>query len=137
MANSKNKRPDAQKTRTPVLEWLLGGLGVALLVSCVAFLIYEGIADDERPGRILASVKEIVGAESAYIVTFELHNSGSQALANVHVTARITDGANEVERVQTVIDYLPGRSHQEGGFYFTNDPRAFKLEITPEGYQKP
>jgi uncharacterized protein (TIGR02588 family) len=89
------------------------------------------------PGYCLANVKEIVGGQNAYIVTFELHNSGSQTLANVHVSARIVDGGREAERVQTVIDYLPGRSHQEGGFYFTNDLRAFKLEITPEGYQKP
>jgi uncharacterized protein (TIGR02588 family) len=53
------------------------------------------------------------------------------------VTARLVDGDREVERVQTVIDYLAGRSHQEGGFYFKHDPRAFDLQITPEGYQKP
>ena len=126
-----------QKAQTPFIEWLLGGVGVILLLSCVAFLIYEGVTNNEEPGAITASVKEIVSAGDAYVVTFELHNAGSQTLSNVHLTARLMDGEREVERVQTTIDYLPGRSQQEGGFYFKHDPKSLGVEITPEGYQKP
>jgi uncharacterized protein (TIGR02588 family) len=135
---TKKKTPEpAQKAKTPFLEWLLGGVGVVLLLSCITFLIYEGITSDEQPGAITASVKEILSAGDAYVVTFELHNAGSQTLSNVHLTARLTDGEREIERVQTVIDYLPGRSQQEGGFYFKHDPKNLDVEITPEGYQKP
>jgi uncharacterized protein (TIGR02588 family) len=135
-AKKKTSEP-VQKGKTPFLEWLLGGVGVVLLLSCITFLMYEGITSNEQPGAITASVKEILSAGDAYVVTFELHNAGSQTLSNVHLTARLTDGEREVERVQTVIDYLPGRSQQEGGFYFKHDPRNLHVEITPEGYQKP
>jgi uncharacterized protein (TIGR02588 family) len=137
MTTKKKSSEPAQKAKTPFLEWLLGGVGVVLLLSCITFLIYEGITSDEQPGAITASVKEILSAGDAYVVTFELHNAGSQTLSNVHLTARLTDGEREVERVQTVIDYLPGRSQQEGGFYFKHDPKNLDVEITPEGYQKP
>jgi uncharacterized protein (TIGR02588 family) len=134
---SKRKPSESREADTPLLEWLLGGIGAVLVTTCVAFLIYEGVSNGEEPGAISASVKDIVSADGAHIVTFELHNAGSQTLSNLHVTAHLTAGDREVERVQTVIDYLPGRSHQEGGFYFKNDPRKFRLEIAPEGFQKP
>ena len=83
-------------SRTPLLERLLGGVGVVLLVACVVFLIYEGTHGDEKPGRVTASITEIVAADDMYIVTFDLHNAGTQTLSNVQVTARVTD--NERER---------------------------------------
>jgi uncharacterized protein (TIGR02588 family) len=134
---SERKLSKSRKDATPILEWALGAIGVALLVSCVAFLVYEGVINGERPGAVSATVKDIISTKGAYIVTFELHNAGSQTMSNVHVTAHLSDGTRETERVHTVIDYLPARSHQEGGFYFKNDPRRFELEIGVEGYQKP
>jgi uncharacterized protein (TIGR02588 family) len=128
---------ESRKSATPLLEWVLGGIGVVLLVACVAFLVYEGLNGEESPGAISAEVKEISAANGMHIVTFELHNAGSQTLSNVHLTARISQGDREIERAQTIVDYLPGHSRQEGGFYFKHDPRSYTLEIVPEGYQKP
>ena len=136
MANTKAKH-DPRKSTTPLLEWVLGGIGVVLLAACVAFLVYEGLHGEESPGAITTVVKEIASANGTHIVTFELYNEGTQTLSNVHVTARLVDGERDIERAQTVIDYLPGRSRQEGGFYFRNDPRAHRIEIAPEGYEKP
>ena len=137
MPAKKKQSEPAQKRQTPFIEWLLGGIGVVLLVCCIVFLVYEGVTSTEQPGAITASVKEIVPAGDAYVVTFELHNAGSQTLSNVHLTARLLDEERELERAETVIDYLPGRSQQEGGFYFKHDPRGLRVEISPEGYQKP
>jgi uncharacterized protein (TIGR02588 family) len=139
MANTKAKHgqgSNAQK-QTPLLEWILGGIGVLLLTACVVFLVYEGMHGEETPGELTATVKEIVSTDGTHIVTFELSNAGTQTLSNVHVTARLLDNDREVERAQTVIDYLPGHSLQEGGFYFSTDPRKHELVIAPEGYQKP
>jgi uncharacterized protein (TIGR02588 family) len=136
MATAKTKR-DPKKDTTPILEWVLGGIGVALLSVCVAFLVYEGVQGDESPGAITTEVKDVVNTNGTHIVTFELRNAGTQTLSNVHVTARLLDDDREIERAQTVIDYLPGHSRQEGGFYFKSDPRAYELVIAPEGYQKP
>lgn len=121
----------------PLLERLLGGIGVLLLTACVVFLVHEGINGDERPGQIAAAVTDIVPAGDMHVVTFELRNGGSQTLSNVRVTARLSDDDRELERVETAIDYLPGHSRQGGGFYFKNDPRKHTLEIRPEGYQEP
>ena len=135
MATTKTKHHP--RSKTPLLEWVLGGIGVLLLVACLAFLVYEGMSGRESPGAITTSVKGIVSTNGTHIVTFELRNDGTQTLSNVHVTARLRHDGREIERAQTVIDYLPGQSKQEGGFYFRNDPRTHELDIAPEGYQKP
>lgn len=136
MTHSDKANARKQK-RTPFLEWLLGGIGVLLLVSCVAFLVYEGLRGDEEPGVVLASIKEVVHLSDMHIVTFDVRNDGTQTLSNLQLTARVLDGTREIEQVTTTIDYLPGRSHQEGGFYLRHDPRRYSVEITPEGYQNP
>ena len=125
------------KTQTPLLERVLGGIGLVLLIACVAFLVREGLSSDEHPGKLDATVKEILATADGHIVTFTLLNNGSQTLSNLRVSARLMSGEREVERADTVIDYLPGRSSQEGGFYLREDPRRYRLEIRPEGYQKP
>jgi uncharacterized protein (TIGR02588 family) len=132
-----NKPNSRAQERPPFLEWLLGGVGVVLLAACVSFLVYEGLRGDEQPGTVSATVKDIVSREGTHIVTFEVHNAGTQTLSNLQLTARVLDGDREIERVTTTIDYLPGRSRQEGGFYLQHDPRRYKLDIAPEGYQKP
>ena len=138
MPNPKAKSPTHNKQAPPpALEWILGGIGVVLFVACVVFLIYEGIRREEQPGGITASVLDVRQAGEQHVVTFKLQNGGSQTLSNLLVSGRLLDGEREIERVSTTIDYLPGRSAQEGGFYFEHDPTALKLEIVPEGYQKP
>jgi uncharacterized protein (TIGR02588 family) len=139
MANTKARTPPsrAKDVRTPLIEWILGGIGIVLLGTCIAFLVYEGVNDGEEPGEITTSVVETVSAGDRHVVTFRIHNSGSQTLSNLQVSARLLDGDREVERATTTLDYLPGGSTKEGGFYFNRDPRELRLEIRPEGYQKP
>lgn len=139
MATTKEKRSSARQaeTDTAVIEWVIGGIGVVLLLSCIVFLAYEGWRDGEEPGPITSSVLDIVDAGDHHIVTFEIANGGSQTLSNLHVSAHLLDGEREVESARTMIDHLPGHSSHEGGFYFEHDPRALRVEIRPEGYQKP
>jgi uncharacterized protein (TIGR02588 family) len=139
MAQDNKSSESRKQARTPILEWVLGGIGAVLIFGCLAYLIHEGIREGgEAPGALTATVLEIIPVGSAYLVTFDLQNSGSQTLSNLQVSARLFDATQrEVDRATTTLDYLPGRSSQRGGFYFHRDPRQFTLVIRPEGYQIP
>jgi len=139
MATAQAKRPAARRAQasTPLIEWILGGIGVGLLLACIAFLVHEGLTDGEQPGAITASVVDIRPAGDQHVVLVRIHNSGSQTLSNVRVSAYLLDGDREVERATTMLDYVPGKSTEEGGFYFQHDPRELRIEIRPEGFQKP
>jgi uncharacterized protein (TIGR02588 family) len=132
-----HKRTRAKKSATPALEWLLGGLGAAMLFSGVAFLVHQGLTSNGHPGAIVVKMIDVSPAGDAFVVRYEMHNSGDDTLSNLRVTARLRDGEKEIESSSTIIDYLPARSTQEGGFYLRRDPRLHTLEIAPEGYQSP
>lgn len=125
------------RQQRPALEWVLGGLGGALLLTCIGFLIWHGVQGAYVPGEITIKVARTSSLGNQYLVEFEIHNAGTQTLAALNVTARVLDGEKELETAQTVIDYLPGRTNRKGGFYFRTDPRQHHLEIDPGGYQTP
>ena len=136
-ANAVRKRSAVRKGATPALEWLLGGIGAAMLFVGVVFLVRDGLSSSDRPGPVEATVIEGVRAGAASNVRFELHNAGDETLSNLRVTARLAEGDREIETASTVVDYLPARSTQRGGFFLRHDPERYDLEIAPEGYQTP
>ena len=136
-ANAVSKRGAARKGATHALEWLLGGVGAVMLFVGVVYLIRDGLSRSDRPGAVEAKVTDVVRAGDAFVVRFELHNAGDETLSNLHVTARLIEGDREIETASAVVDYLPARSTQRGGFYLRHDPERYELEIGPEGYQTP
>lgn len=122
---------------TPRLEWLLGMLGLALLVAAVCYLTYQGLTHPSKPGALMVTVLDIHPVGDAHVVKFSVRNEGSENLSQLHLTARLSDGDKEIESAQAFIDYLPARSEQRGGVYLRNDPRRFTLRIDPAGYMEP
>lgn len=122
---------------TPRLEWLLGVLGLALLVAGVSYLTYQGLARPAKPGALVVTVIDIHSVGDAHVVKFSVRNEGSENLSHLHLSARLSDGDREIEAAQAFIDYLPARSEQRGGVYLRNDPRRYTLRIDPAGYMEP
>jgi uncharacterized protein (TIGR02588 family) len=122
---------------TPRLEWLLGMVGLALLVAAVCYLTYQGLTHPSKPGALMVTVLDIHPVGDAHVVKFSVRNEGSENLSQLHLTARLSDGDKEIESAQAFIDYLPARSEQQGGVYLRNDPRRFTLRIDPAGYMEP
>lgn len=122
---------------TPALEWIVGSIGAALFLLGLAFLLIEGMRGENAPGAVSFHVDEIVRTEGAYLVRYTAHNHGSQTLAGVQISAYVFDGAEQIDVVRAVIDYLPGDSKRSGGFYLRENPKRHRLEIRAEGYQEP
>jgi uncharacterized protein (TIGR02588 family) len=136
-AQAARKRAAARNSATPALEWLLGAIGAALLLAAVALLVRDGLNRTQRPGVVEARVLDVARAGTAFVVRFELRNSGDETLSNLRVTARLADGDSVIETASTTIDYLPAHSTHAGGFYLRHDPDRYTLAIAPEGYQVP
>jgi uncharacterized protein (TIGR02588 family) len=122
---------------TPRLEWLLGVVGLALLVAGVGYLAWQGLTSSSKPGALVVTVLDIHSVGDAHVVKFSVRNEGSENLSQLHLSARLSDGNREIEAAQAFIDYLPARSEQRGGVYLRNDPRRYTLRIDPAGYMEP
>lgn len=130
----------AAKTRssdTPRLEWLLGLVGLALLVAGIGYLTYQGLNNPSKPGAVVVTVLDIQPVGDAHVVKFSVRNEGHENLSHLHLAAHLSDGDREIESAQAFIDYLPARSEQRGGVYLKNDPRRYTLRIDPAGYMEP
>lgn len=126
-----------QRDATPLLEWLLGGVGVVLFIGAIAFLLYEGTRGHDEPGAVEIRIDEVMEVDDAFLVRYRAHNRGTLNLVDVHVSARVLDGETELERREARIDFLPGESSRKGGFYLREDPRRYRLDIQVSGYQEP
>jgi len=122
---------------TPRLEWLLGMLGLALLIAAVGYLTYQGIADPSKPGALVITVTDVHRVGDAHVVKFTVRNDGSENLGHLHLTARLIDGEKEIESAPAFIDYLPAHSERRGGIYLRHDPQRYTLRIDPAGYMEP
>jgi uncharacterized protein (TIGR02588 family) len=127
----------ARNRRTPLLEWLVAGLGVVLVGGAIAFLVYHSLARDRTPPDIRLVAEEVVNLGNGYLVQFRAFNEGRSAAAEVTVEGELVgpDGTTEVG--EATLDYLPPRSDREGGLLFTMDPRTGDLRLRTKGYAKP
>lgn len=126
-----------RSTDEPRLEWILGILGLVLLVAGVGYLTYRGLTDPSKPGAVVVTVLDVQPVGGAHIVKFSVRNEGSENISQLHLTARLSDGDREIESAPAIIDYLPAHSEQRGGVYLRNDPRRHTLRIDPAGYMEP
>lgn len=122
---------------TPILEWILGGLGAALVLFALGFLIYVGESKTDRTGGVEVTVDQISRVEGGYLVQFSARNAGTRTLADVRVRARLMEGETQLENAEVVLDYLPGRSTARGGFYLQSDPAQYALRLRAESYREP
>lgn len=134
--------PKTSKTRrqhdtTPLLEWLLGSIGVVLFIGAIVFLLYEGTRGHDQPAAVEIRVDDIIQVGDSYLVRYRARNRGTLTLVDLHVSARVFDGSTERERAEATIDFLPGESSRKGGFYLREDPRKYRLDIRVNGYQEP
>lgn len=134
-----NTRAKHRKTHdtTPILEWILGGVGALLFLAGLLYLTIEGLRGEDRPAEITFTVKEVLPAGDGFLVRYSAHNRGTQTLAELHIKAQIVAGTTVMDEAQATLDFLPGHSSREGGFYLREDPNRFRLEIRAQGYQEP
>lgn len=134
---SKRLAAKARSSDTPRLEWILGILGLALLIAGIGYLTYKGLSNPSKPGAVVVTVLDIHPVGDAHVVKFSVRNEGHENLSHLHLTARLNNGEREIESADAFIDYLPARSEQRGGVYLKNDPRRHTLRIDPAGYMEP
>jgi uncharacterized protein (TIGR02588 family) len=126
-----------EENAIPIWEWIVAGIGFMLVASVIGFLFYEAIAGSQLPPDVKLSVDSVVQTRNGYLAKITAINEGGMTAAGVVIEGELRRGTELVERSWTTIDYLPPRSEQRGGLFFTRDPRHFELQVRPSGYVEP
>jgi len=130
--------PTKGTTDTPLLEWIAAGIGLLLLLTLIAVIAREAIAEEhkELPAIELA-VRGMAPAGTGFVVEVEATNRSGGTAAAVEIEAILKTGVTIVETSSASFDYVPGHSKATGGVFFTRDPRGHTLEVRPTGFQTP
>lgn len=118
------------------LEWTVFAFSAALILSVIAFLLYEGFTIGETPPDIRLRLGAVEAREGYFALPFEVTNTGDQTAEGVHIEVVLKSGAVE-ERADLEIQFLPRRGRREAWVTFKADPRAGTVDARVLGYEKP
>jgi len=121
----------------PLLEWIIGALGLAIVAAVVGVLLYEAIAGDRSPPDVKLTVLSIAQRQNGFLVKIRAENNGGEPAARVEITAELVEGAKVVEASGTQFEHLPPHSAREAGVFFQRDPRQIEIRLQARGYEEP
>ena len=123
--------------QAPVWMWVIGFLGLVLVLGSIVFALYEAVVGDSSPPDVTVEVESIVPAQSGFLVEFRVFNVGGTTAAGLTIEGELQNGTEIVETSDTTIEYVPSHSERAGGLFFIEDPRQYELQLRATGYETP
>lgn len=122
------------------VSWLariMSLLGLALFLGAVGLLGYEGLSGAGGDPVITARVEDVVPLGGQWHARITAINSGPTTGAQVAVEGKLMRDGQVIERARLIFDYVPARSQEKGGLFFTRDPSLYELQVRVLGYAQP
>lgn len=124
---------DTLAERTPMLEWIAAGLGLAMILFVTAVIGREAlVAVPSQLPALEVHATRVLPSGTGFVVEFEVLNRSSATAAAVEV-----EGVLGGETSSATLDYVAGDAAAKGGLFFSKDPRGQKLELRALGFQTP
>ena len=127
------------------LEWGVFAVGLALVLSVLAYLTYEGLTMGNDPPSIEVRLGTPEPRAHNFIVPVIVTNHGDATAEGITIEVTLENaggsdgsgGSAEPVRGELTIAFLPRRATREGWVTFQQDPRSARLNARVLGYEKP
>ncbi len=120
------------------VEWIVFGVGLALVVSTLSYLAYDALTMSDAPPSIEVRVGEPQQRPHNFVVPVTIINHGDQTAEGVQIEVVLESNNEEKERGEFALAFLPRRSTREGWVSFQTDPRTVeRVKARVMGYEKP
>lgn len=123
--------------RTPILEWMMAALGLALALGAIGFLTWQGLHTDDRSPVLSARALATSSTPHGYVVDVEIRNESRATASEVEVEGVLTTEGRADEQVTLTFDYVPGLGRRQGSMSFQQDPRGHPVELQVKGQIDP
>jgi uncharacterized protein (TIGR02588 family) len=132
----KAQQTDAGDSATAT-QWVIGSISILLVLMLLGFVFYEAVTGTSVPPIISVRQERILPADQGFIVEFTAKNTGGSTAKNLAIEGILTENGKVVEKSNATLDFSPSHAERQGGLIFSHDPRRYKLEIQPKGYDRP
>lgn len=105
-------RSNDRSTKIPLPEWIIAGLGLALVLVTFGYLAQRAYRE-QSPPSFNAHIEKTVATGGLIYATVVVQNTGGTPVAQLRLLAGFGDESDA--RVVT-IDYLPSHSERRVGF---------------------
>ena len=122
---------------TSLWEWVISGISALLVLGTVGYVFYKAVAEPTTLPQVVIEQEKIQPGVGGYVVTFWAHNRGGLTAKDLGIEGRLVSDTGVIATRSTGITFLPGESRRKAGLFFPVDPRLYKLEIYPVGYDVP
>ena len=119
------------------MEWIVFAVGLALVLSVLGYLVYDGATMGSDPPSIEVRLGAPEQRAHNYIVPVTVTNHGDKTAEGVTVEVLLESDGREGVRGELTVAFLPRRATREGFVTFQQDPRAARLNARVLGYEKP
>ena len=128
---------DEKGTGPTRIQWVVGIGSTLLVLALLGFVVYLAIEGTNRPPVIQVRVERVLEARNGYVVEVGVYNEGGITAAALNIEGTLKQDTITVEKSNATISYVPADTEREAGLFFTKDPRKYKLEVRPVGYDHP
>lgn len=136
-AQTHAKTAPARPRRTPWLEWVAAGIGLALTASVVGVIGREALMGDSSAPAIELKAMGVEKTATGYVLTFKATNVGGRPAAQVLVEGELAVAGAEPETAEATFDYVPDQSSRIGGLFFKADPSSGAVTLSSRGFVEP
>ena len=123
-------KKSAPNPKPPLLEWIMGGLGLLLTLAVLAVILREALAPGGPP-VLEPRLHAVHGGPGAWQAEVEVRNTGSATAAAVEIEGRLGD-----ETASATLDYVAAGGEETVTLGFAADPRA-GLALQVRGWIEP
>ncbi|WP_284757039.1 TIGR02588 family protein [Agrobacterium sp. fls2-241-TYG-188a] len=119
------------------IEWLTGMISAILVVVLIGIIAKDAFTDKDLVPDLSAAVTGMEQRSGGYQIAFDITNKASVTASQVRVLGELKEGDEVVETAETVLDYVPGRSHAKGGMVFRSDISGKTVALRVSAFNEP
>lgn len=125
------------KAKKNVLEWIVFGVGAALVATLVIVLAHGAVTRRSSPPNLAIELGRATPASGGHTVPVTVLNTGGTTAGEVRVEVRLERDGTEVEKSELTLRFAPSKSRREGWVVFQHDPSCCRMTARPLGFERP
>lgn len=128
----------AKPDKVPTLEWIVGGLGLAIILFILGVIGWQAVTGQDDPVPLLsARIASVSTAGTDQVATVTVTNASSRTAASVHVEGIVGKGSPDEQISSATIDYVAGHGEASAALIFSAGSSAGPPSVRVTGYEHP